>query len=769
MATIHSAITLIDQITSPVNNMLSALNNLCGAYEDLDSEMENGFDRGRIDAARAAIDQAAQQVDACRQNIEEAEDEQEKFNDALKKGADNANSLQGMIKKAVGALGAAFGIKKIIDFSTNSMSAFNTQLNTETQLMTVLANMVEDDYVLEVMAESNTTSAIADINSIQDNIAGTATITLEAKTEAVERQFETLASKASEIQGRGIYGDEAMIAGAAELSTYFTDTDAVEMMMDTLANYAMGMSGGGALDSSAITNYATGLGKIMSGAYDAMTKKGFEFTDAQKAVIEGTATEAEYVAVLGEQYEAMSDDMRAATAITQVVDEAWGGLYETMSNTPEGKIIQMNNTWGDMQEVIGSRLYPAVLKIVDTITSNWDAIDVVIQGATGGISFIISLLDLILQGIMNVAIFFQDNWSIIEPIIMGIVAALAAYLIVSTAVNTINGIMATVEGVKAAAQMMAAGATFAETAAQQGLNAALMACPITWIIILIIALIAVIYAVCQAIANATGIANSGFGVICGGVMVVIAFFKNLGLAIANIALGIWEALQACGENIYVVFHNCIKGVQAFWYGLLSTVMNVVAGICAALNKIPFINFDYSGITDKAEEYAQKAADANNSKLDYTDVGEAFDRGMHTFETFQSGWAEEAFASGAAWGDGVVDGINSMLDGFGDAVNTDVSGIMGTVNSSQMTSNVSDIADNTARTADALDITDEDLKYLRDIAERDVINRFTTAEISVNLGGITNNVSNDADLDGMIDYIATNLQDVMESTAEGVHA
>ena len=52
-------------------------------------------------------------------------------------------------------------------------------------------------------------------------------------------------------------------------------------------------------------------------------------------------------------------------------------------------------------------------------------------------------------------------------------------------------------------------------------------------------------------------------------------------------------------------------------------MNVVAGMCAALNKIPFINFDYSGITDKAEEYAQKAADANN-KLDYTDVGAAFD-------------------------------------------------------------------------------------------------------------------------------------------------
>lgn len=672
-----------------------------------------------------------------------------------------------MIKKAVGAFGAFFGVKKIIDFSTNSMSLFNTQLNTKKQLMTVLANMVEDDYVLEVMAESNTASAIHDFNALQDSITGTATITLEAKTEAVERQFEALTAKTSEIQGRGIYGDEAMIAGAAELSTYFTDTDAIEMMMDTLENYAMGMSGGGALDSSAITDYATGLGKIMSGAYDAMTKKGFEFTDAQKAVIEGTATEAEYIAVLGEQYQSMSDDMRAATAITQVVDEAWGGLYETMPNTPEGKIIQMNNTWGDMQEVIGSRLYPSVLKIVDTITSNWANIEKVVQGVTNGISFIISLLDIVLQGVINVATFFQDNWSIIEPIIMGIVGAIALYNAALLIGKGIAIASAAAEAIHTMATTSWSVATFAATVQEQGLNAALMAFPITWIIILIIALIAIIYAVCQAIANATGIANSGFGVICGGVMVVIGFFKNLGLAIANIALGIWEALQACGANIYVVFHNCIKGVQAFWYGLLSTVLNVVAGICAALNKIPFINFDYSGISDKAEEFAQKAADANDSKLDYTDVGAAFDRGMHTYETFQSGWAEEAFASGAAWGDGVVDGINSMLDGFGDVVNTDVSGIMGTVNASKMTSNVSDIAGDTARMADALDITSEELKYLRDSAEREAINRFTTAEVKIEWNN-TQNINSEMDLDGMMDQFTTRLQDAIESAAEGGH-
>ena len=102
-----------------------------------------------------------------------------------------------------------------------------------------------------------------------------------------------------------------------------------------------------------------------------MTKKGFEFTDAQKAVIEGTATHQQLVSVLGDDYASMSEEMRAASAISQVIQDSWGGLYQTMSDTPQGKIIQLNNALGDMKEVIGGQLYPYVLKFVDAINNNW--------------------------------------------------------------------------------------------------------------------------------------------------------------------------------------------------------------------------------------------------------------------------------------------------------------------------------------------------------------------------------------------------------------
>ena len=74
----------------------------------------------------------------------------------------------------------------------------------------------------------------------------------------------------------------------------------------------------------------------------------------------------------------------------------------------------------------------------------------------------------------------------------------------------------------------------------------------------------------------------------------------------------------------------------------------------------------------------------------------------------------------------------------------------------------------SKAANSLDITSEDLKYLRDIAERDVINRFTTAEIKVEMNN-NNTINSDTDLDGIVDYLVNGVSDAMEIVAEGVPA
>lgn len=167
------------------------------------------------------------------------------------------------------------------------------------------------------------------------------------------------------------------------------------------------------------------------------------------------------------------------------------------------KFNEMPMTWGQMWQSMQNTALIAFQPVLQRLNdlANSEAFQTFIQGAIEAMATLANILLNVFDLAVSIGTFIGDNWSIIAPIVYGIVAALTAYIAISAIVAAINGVMAIAEGVKAAAQMMATGATFAETAAQQGLNAALMACPLTWIIMLILALIVVIFAVCNAIAK----------------------------------------------------------------------------------------------------------------------------------------------------------------------------------------------------------------------------------------------------------------------------
>lgn len=274
--------------------------------------------------------------------------------------------------------------------------------------------------------------------------------------------------------------------------------------------------------------------------------------------------------------------------------------------------------------------------------------------------------------------------------------------------------------------------------AQWAMNTALYACPIVWIIVLVIALIAAIYLFMQWIAKASGLASSGLGMIAGGVNVVIQFFKNLGLLVANIALGIWNALGACADNIGIAFKNTIANIKSWFYGLLETVMNVIGSIVKTLNKIPFIDIDVSGIEGKAKEYADKKAAAEDSKEAYKSVSDAFSEGMNTFDTFSDGWVEDAFNSGAAWGDNVANSIGDALGSFDPA--SMLSNIIPEQQDYGSDYDYSSMLDGNGNMPVSIekdktgevDISDEDLKMLKDIATRDYMLNYKHVTPNVNI-------------------------------------
>ena len=440
------------------------------------------------------------------------------------------------------------------------------------------------------------------------------------------------------------------------------------------------------------------------------------------------------------------------------------------------KFNEMPMTWGQMWQSMQNTALIAFQPVLQRLNdlANSEAFQTFIQGAIEAMATLANILLNVFEVAASVGAFIGDNWSIIAPIIYGVIAALGAYLAIMGIVNAITAISAAIDATKAAADALAAGQTFLWTVQQYGLNAALAACPITWIIVLIIALIAIIFAVCNAIAKMTGIANSGFGVITGGVNVVIQFFKNLGLTVANIALGIGNAIAALASNMMTAFHNAICSIQSWFYNLLSTALSVIEGICAALNKLPFVEFDYSGISSAADDYAAKASEAAGNKEDYQSISDAFNEGFTTFDAFQDGWASDAFNAGAAWGDGVADKVSnfSLSDVFGQTdipnVGDYTSGFSDAIANSGVGDGIGNIDDNTGKIKDSLDVTEEDLKYLRDIAEQEAINRFTTAEINVDMSGMQNTVNSGDDIDGFMTKLTDSVNEAVDNMTEGVH-
>ncbi len=381
---------------------------------------------------------------------------------------------------------------------------------------------------------------------------------------------------------------------------------------------------------------------------------------------------------------------------------------------------------------------------------------------------VLNIFDLVGQ----VGSFVADNWSTISPVIYGIIAALAiyvGYLMITKATELIStGVkiaMCVASYAHAAATRTEASATAAATATQYGLNTALLACPLTWIIASVIALIVVIVMVCNWIAKTTKIANSGFGVITGGINVVIQFFKNLAIEAANVAIGIWNAFCACGHNLRTAFENSILNVQSL---LVSVALTCVEKIARQLSKLPFVEFDYKGIGNAADEYAAKAAELQGRKGEYRDVFSTFSEGMSTFDTFKDGWVSEAFDSGAAWGDGIADKFSefSLSDIFG---KTEIPNPEDYISQfDEINSNLGNVAYDTNKISDSLEVSEENLKYLRDIAEQDAINKFTTAEIYIDQSGMKNTINSDTDLDGVVSGLTDAVNEAVNIITEGVH-
>lgn len=668
-----------------------------------------------VEAANQAYLRLSQTVGNTERYIRDNVDEQGRFNREIEEGTNEADSLMQTIKGAVAAyatiqtLSTALNLSDQLTSTTARLNLMNDGLQTTQDLQ----NMI----YLSAERARGSYQATADAVSKLGLMAGDAFGSSEeiiAFMEQVNKQFTIAGTEAAGIDAAMLQLTQAMGSGVLRGEEYNSILEQAPNIIQAIADYM----------------------EVPKGQLKDMAAEGQITADIVKAAMFAAA-----------------DDTNAK--------------FESMPKT-------FSQIWTSFQNTALMAFQP-VLQRMNEI-ANSEAFQEFVNNAIEGLSMVAGIALEIFDLLVGVAGAVADNWSWLSPIIYGVAAALAVYygwLLLTKgaemAMAAVHGIVAVAKGIMAAATMLVTGATWAETTAQYGLNAAMYACPIVWIIILIIALIALFYAAVAAVNKFAGTSVSATGIICGAFMVALAFIGNIFVALWNLVVDvfvlIYNLVATVANFIGNVFTDPIGAVCRLFFDLADTVLGILQALASAIDAIfgPNLAGSVQGWRDslggwvddtfgKGEEVMAKM-NADDMKLGRFEYGAAWDAGY-------------------SFGEGIDESIanfdpsslfNTNVPGADDYANLGNygSGIGG------IGSGVDDIAGNTGKIADSMDITEEDLKYLRDIAEQEAVNRFTTAEITIEQTN-HNTVSGKMDLDGIVSGLTDAANEAVDRIAEGVH-
>lgn len=712
MATIKTAIALYDGVTAPLQAMHKAMNIVLNSFEAMQRASGNSVDVSSIQEAREELARAGAAFDSIEQNIRDAGNQQDRFNRRIRDGTTAADGLWSKLKGIAATVGGLAAAKKIIGIS-DDLASTRARLNLivdDGGSVSELEKKIMASAQRSRSAYFDTASAVASLGA-NAGAAFANTDEIIAFMEQINKQFVIGGASAQGQAAAMLQLTQAMAAGALrgeELNSILENAPGIARAIESYMGIAEG----------SIKSYAE------QGLITAEVVKNAMFAAADE-------TNAKF----------------------ESMPKTWAQIWTSMQN----KALSIFN--------------PILTKINQI--ANSEQFTKVTDGIINGLAGVASVATVVLDLLISVASVVVDNWSWLSPIILGVAAALGVYygrlLLVrgaELASAAVSGAVAVAKGIMAAATMLVTGATWAQVTAQYGLNAAMYACPLVWIIILIIALVALFYAAVAAVNHFAGTSVSATGLICGAFMAALAFIGNIFVALWNLVVDvfvmIYNLVATVANFIGNVFNDPVAAVARLFFDLVDTVLSVLQALASAIDTIFGSNLAGSvqgwrdslgGWVDstfgKGEEVMEKL-NADDLKLGRFEYGAAFDMGYE-------------------FGQGVEDTVGGLFDFSAmDSLGADALDAYGLGNTLDgIYGNTGDTAGNTAAMSDALDIAEEDLAYMRDIAEREAINRFTTAEIRVEQQN-TNYISQDADLDGIMDAWANDFATKLDVSEEGVH-
>lgn len=782
MGRVQSSLVLNDQMSRVLGRINKAMGSVLDSFEAVQRASGRSFNTANIAAARREIGAADAALNEMEQSYRDCNNQQQQLNRHIGQGTSAAGGLLGKIKSIASAYLGMKTVKGLVGLSDTitQTDARLSMMNDGLQTTAELNDMIYASAQRSRGSYLATADAVAKLGLMAGDAFSSNKETI-AFMEQVNKQFKIAGTSAQGIDAAMLQLTQAMDSGVLRGEEYNSILEQAPNIIQAIAKY---------LD-------------VPKGQLKEMAADGKITADIVKAAMFACADET------------------------------------------NAKFESMPKTWSDIWTSMKNRAIKALDPVLAKINqlANSERVQRTVNGLLRAFSVMAVVLAQVFDGVCAVYNFVADNWSWIGPIVMGIVGALLLYKTIMFIISAVEVAATIAKLAYAAATGAQVAATTAATAAQYGLNTAIWACPITWIIALVIVLIVLVAIFFEQVMGAIywlGALFKNVGLWIANVAIAIwnsiknigLWFANLGLAIwqviknigmwfanlgsatwaiikntglwfANLGMGIWNVLKACASNVGVAFNNAWVFIQQGFWGMVNVIMQGLKSLANMANKVlgwMGVNIDTSGL-----DFAAKKIDELNSKKEsYTSIGDAWNEGfntfaydsvsdawnshsygsvgdafgtydvdfgkgwsegMNTFDTFQDGWGSSAYNKGAEMGRNIKSSVTGVFDNMLGNLGL---GEDGTGGLDPYGSALGDIAKNTGDTAKNTSKSNEELSYLRDIAEREAINRFTTAEIRVDMSGMSNRIDSNMDIDGVISYLTDSVEEALLTAAEGVY-
>ncbi len=788
MSSIRTVINVQDRMTPAFTSMNRALNIVIGSFEELQKDSKKAVDTSSIRQAREELSRAELAINNVENGIRQANLQQQGFNTKLKEGQQQSSGLMSKIKTFVGVYAGMKAVNGVVDLS-DQMSQTESKLNMILDKHTSINNMQKMIY----QAAQNSKSSYQDTANVVARIGNNAKGVFSSNAELVKfaevlnKKYIIAGASSEEMNNSIIQLTQGLGSGVLrgeELNSVF---ESAPNIIQSIADYLgvpigkiRSMASEGKLTAETVKNAmlasANETDKQFNGMSTTWKQRWTTIKNAGLMAFNGVLKKVNEIANTPAFESFMNRAINAMNVFGTIVSNGIDGLFTGISYLQKAFETLSPVIMGAASVVAVYYTALGIMKGVEIASATVKGIYTAAQALSNihswaGVKALIALKAA--QIGLNTAVLASPIFWI-PALIIGIIALLAGVI---TIINKICGTSISVIGVIIGA-VYALGAIIANIGISVYNTIVFIVTGIANFILIAGAAIAAAWDfVWKFIANlAIGVAEWVVNAWNEAVYNVTAFFAQLGIAGNKMAKGVAESAGTAASNIANFF---IKGANKAIEGInwIIDALNKIPGVdISKATKFSEINWkpdtsgfdknikDFQNMIDKGPTKVKfdrfeydgfKMPDLLNpddASLEYMDIGDAYNNG---------------YKQGEQWQNGIGDWFSNL---FGDdQKKTDKEKNFAGVNNNtkKAADNGKKTAGNTAKMAKTMDASNEDLKYLRDIAERETINRFTTAEIKVDMTN-NNNISSDVDIDGMVNQLTVKLEEELLSTAEGVH-